>query len=234
MSLSEAREPSTEYSYTPRISSASVQAEIIPAPTAENFRYSDIHVVGQALNCYILGELRGELVVLDMHAAHERISFNRIRSALAQESLPSQRLAIPLTIGLSPEGTSRCEALAPILSRIGIVIEPFGHESILVRESPTLFRVEQLTALLKDIATLDHETEDAIVQGSVQEHIDHLAARLACHASIRSGDTLSMEEMRALLRELDVAELSSACPHGRPVVVSFSRDKIDQWFGRDR
>jgi DNA mismatch repair ATPase MutL len=195
----------------------------------ETFRFSDLRYIGQALKCYLLCEKEGELHVLDMHAAHERYNYNLVRNGFRGRALPSQRLLVPLTVELTLEGVRRVAALKEDLEAAGFDIEPFGETTAIVRAAPALVTDGDIALLVRELAA-----DNALGTGALEERIDRLAARIACHGSIRSGEELTREEAYALFEALDRSEFSAACPHGRPVIVRFAESDIERWFGRDR
>ncbi len=206
-----------------------------PAPALEAgqrpFRFSDLRYVGQVLECYLVCELDEKLVVVDMHAAHERVNYNKIRAARAEHKLSVQKLLIPELVRLTSEQVTTLMEQRELLSELAFEVSEVDHEQVAVCGVPSVLSRLNCAALLKEFAA---EPVSAGWRERLEERIDHIAARLACHASVRSGDLLSRHEAYALFSELDEAELSGACPHGRPVVTEFSREAVERWFGRDR
>lgn len=200
------------------------------ADTAASFRFSDLRYIGQLFHCYLLCELNESFYVVDMHAAHERLNYNLIRPRVGR-SVESQQLLVPLTVELGERGAENCELHADSLREVGLEIERFGASAVLVRGVPAMLVGCDLGALVKEIAV---EEIGGAAAGRFKERLDHIAARIACHASIRAGRDLDREEAYALLAAMDQCEFSAACPHGRPIVVQFTQGEIEQWFGRDR
>lgn len=200
------------------------------APQAGNFRYSALRYIGQALECYLLCELDGALYVVDMHAAHERCNYNLIRGQLKQKSIPTQRLLVPIEVQVLGDGAARLAEQAEFFASFGLEYEMKDDHTVVVGGIPAILPQKQVPVLVKELAAIPPEQ---LSDGKMKESIDHVAARLACHASIRSGYEIKREEAYALFEQLDTAGLSSACPHGRPVIVSFSEAAIEGWFGRD-
>jgi len=202
------------------------------SPTSTtSFHYTDLRYVGLILDCYLVCEYAEKLYVVDMHAAHERCNYNRIREQHRERAVNSQQLLVPFVVELSEIGLSNCIEQSEIFRAFGFDVDAFGDTALVVRSVPGLFGTGDIAALVKEVAALTPE-DDAT--GRFEERIDHIAARIACHASIRSGETMTREEAYALLHDLERSELSGACPHGRPVIVSFDRMTVEQWFGRDR
>lgn len=198
----------------------------------ERFRFRQLNYIGQLFGCYLLCSHKDDFVVIDMHAAHERINFNRIRKRnvyKGKDRLASQRLLQPIKLSLNPEEIQRISDAREDLEIFGIDIE-LSDTHVSVLAAPPYFRAEALTRMIKEISF----DEDGYSNHSLERNADMMAARLACHASVRSGDLLSRQEVEALFSALDEAELSGACPHGRPVVVSFTTDQVERWFGRDK
>lgn len=202
-----------------------------PKATRQEFRFSNLRYIGQTLECYLLCESGEHLVVVDMHAAHERVNYNKIRRARAERALVTQKLLIPERITLTEEQVVTLIEQEHALRELAFEISQASPTIIEVVGVPGVVSHLHCAALLKEFAA------EPVVAGwreRLDERIDHMAARIACHASVRSGDILSRHEAYALFAQLDEAELSGACPHGRPVVTQFSRDAVERWFGRDR
>ncbi|MEY4701450.1 MAG: hypothetical protein RL326_1637 [Pseudomonadota bacterium] len=216
------------YSYKPVVPTPQ---HLFEARKPETFRFSDLRYIGQALECYLLCELTGRLVVVDMHAAHERVNYNKIRQERAAGALIAQKLLIPEVLRLTEEQVVVLMEQSDILRELAFEVTQRGIEEIVVHAVPSILAHRSCASLLKEFAV------EPVVAGwreRLEERIDHMAARLACHASVRSGDALTKHEAYALFAQLDEAELSGACPHGRPCVTEFSRDAVERWFGRDR
>ena len=186
--------------------------------------------IGQAFQCYLIAEHAGQLFMVDMHAAHERIMFNQIRIARTKASKNTQGLLIPLEIELTEREVAQVAEFQSTLAASGFTLL-LENNKVRVSEIPAFLSEYAITRIIKEIASLP---EDAMPQGVLTERFDAVFARAACHASVRSGRELEREEAYALFRQMDQEELANACPHGRPVVVQFSAHEIESWFGRDR
>lgn len=197
----------------------------------EPFRFSSLKYIGQLFECYLLCEKGGEFVVVDMHAAHERYNFNLIRRTVLSGEVPSQGLLVPKVITFAAEEREALLKETFGLSKFGFELEPFGENEILVRSAPSIIPDGKVEAALRSISS---GTFSEAMLGRWQEIVDHIAARMACHGSVRSGEILKREEVYSLFEALDSEEFSAACPHGRPIVVSFGERDIERWFGRDR
>jgi DNA mismatch repair protein MutL len=196
-----------------------------------DFTFSRLNLIGQVLQCYLVAEFNDQLYIVDMHAAHERYNFNLIRNSFRTRKMSVQQLLIPEVVPLTEEGVARCLEEHELLSRFGFEFEQFGPAEIIVRALPSMLSATVARQVMREVAAVVCE---GAASGRVEEQLDHIAARMACHASVRSGDALSRTEARALFAALDSTEFSAACPHGRPVVVSFPRAAVERWFGRDR
>ncbi len=203
---------------------------IAAAPT-ETFTFSSLRYLGQVMRCYLLCERDEQLVVVDMHAAHERYNYNIIKNSLTVKRLHSQQLAVPFVIELNEEDKLRALSHRELLAGLGFDIDDFGPTNLVVRSHPVLVKTAKIADFINDVSRAQLPDE---ASGRWDEAVSHIAARLACHASVRSGDELSRDEVYALFEALDSSEFSAACPHGRPVVVAFSETEIERWFGRDK
>lgn len=199
--------------------------------SARDFSFSDLRYIGQLLGCYLLCEFGDRFVIVDMHAAHERVNYNKIRSARAAHALTTQKLLIPEEVRLTPEQVVALVEQEEALKELAFEVSALDHSSVLVSGVPGVLSHIDCVGLIKDIAA---EPVQAGWRERLEERIDHLTARLACHASVRGGDIINRAEAYALFQQLDEAETAGACPHGRPVVAEFPRDAVERWFGRDR
>jgi DNA mismatch repair protein MutL len=202
----------------------------VSAVVSSAFRFSELRFVGQVFQCFLLAEHADVLYVVDMHAAHERIMFNKIRLARSETSKRTQALLIPLQIDLSETELAQIAEFQSFLAESGFDLR-INQASITISEVPAFLSDYAINRIIKEIAGLP---EDAMAAGVLAERFDALFARAACHASIRSGRELEREEVYALFCQMDTEELANACPHGRPVIVQFSSAEIEGWFGRDR
>ncbi len=202
-----------------------------PAIRQEPFRFSELRYIGQILECYLVCEWQSSLYVVDMHAAHERINYNRIRMALSQRGAAAQQLLVPVPVRLTLQGLSRCMEYQHLFADLGFEWDALGEDTLVVRAIPGFLSEARLVPMIKELAAI---TEDMDPRTALSGQLDSIAARLACHASVRSGKPMEREEVYALFNDLDDAQFSAACPHGRPISVSFSATAIESWFGRDR
>lgn len=203
----------------------------LPAAPAvrDTIALAALRFVGQVFRCYLLLEAVDELLVVDMHAAHERICFNRIKEQLACGALPRQALLLPQVVELPAVEYDRFEALNPLLSRFGFECDSFGEGAVVIRSIPSLLLGCNPQQVLQDLISLPQLPEPGQAMG---EAWDAAIARLACHGSIRSGRELEREEVYALLEELDRSENRAFCPHGRPIVRGMRLGELESVFAR--
>jgi DNA mismatch repair protein MutL len=184
---------------------------------------------GQVSATYIIAEAEDGLVIVDQHAAHERLVLERMRAAREGGSVARQPLLMPEVVELEEPDCDRLEAAADELAGMGLEIERFGSSSILVRATPAALGKTDVRGLLADLAAELAEFGSAF---SLQEKLDHVAATIACHGSVRAGRILSVTEMNALLREMEVTPRSGQCNHGRPTWVKLGHAEMEKLFGR--
>jgi DNA mismatch repair protein MutL len=184
---------------------------------------------GQVSATYIIAEAADGLVIVDQHAAHERLVLERMRAARDGDSIACQPLLMPEVVELEEPDCDRLEAAADELAGMGLEIERFGPTSVLVRSTPAALGKTEIRGLLTDLAAELAELGSAF---SLQEKLDHVAATIACHGSVRAGRILSVAEMNALLREMEVTPRSGQCNHGRPTWVKLGHAEIEKLFGR--
>jgi len=184
---------------------------------------------GQVANTYVVAEAEDGLVIVDQHAAHERLVLERLRSAGAGGTAPSQALLIPEVVELDEPACDRLEEAAAKLAEFGLVLERFGPTAMLLRAVPAPLAKGDPEALVRDVADDLAQNGDALLLG---ERLDHVLATMACHGSVRAGRALSVAEMNALLREMEVTPRSGQCNHGRPTWIKLAHGDIEKLFGR--
>lgn len=184
---------------------------------------------GQVSKTYIVAEAEDGLVLVDQHAAHERLVLERMRRAISDGGVASQALLLPQVMELDEPACDRLEARATELGEFGLELERFGPRAMLVRATPAMLGGGDVTALVTDIADELAAFDEAL---SLKERLDHVAATMACHGSVRAGRVLSVAEMNALLREMEVTPHSGQCNHGRPTWVKLAHGDIEKLFGR--
>jgi DNA mismatch repair protein MutL len=184
---------------------------------------------GQVAATYIVAEAEDGLVIVDQHAAHERLVLERLRAARSGGAVPRQDLLIPETVELDEPDCDRLEGACVELADLGLELERFGPTTVLVRSVPAALRSPDVAKLLADLAGEIAELGSAL---SLKERLDHVEATIACHGSVRAGRVLSVAEMNALLREMEVTPRSGQCNHGRPTWVKLAHSDIEKLFGR--
>ena len=182
---------------------------------------------GQVAGTYIVAEAEDALVIVDQHAAHERLVLERLRASLG--AVPSQALLVPEPVPLAPELCDRLEAAQAMLAALGLEIERFGHRAMLVRSVPAAIAGADLARLIADIADDLAETG---APSTLAARLDHVAATMACHASVRAGRALGLDEMNALLRQMEAVPASATCNHGRPTFIRLDKARLASLFGR--
>jgi len=185
---------------------------------------------GQIADTYIVAEAADGLVIVDQHAAHERLVLERLRAAGAGEAVAaSQALLIPEVVELDEPACDRLEESATRFAQYGLALERFGPAAMLVRAMPAALKNADPERLLTDLADDLAQHGEALLLG---EKIEHVLATMACHGSVRAGRTLSVAEMNALLREMERTPRSGQCNHGRPTWVKLSMGDVEKLFGR--
>jgi DNA mismatch repair protein MutL len=178
---------------------------------------------------YVVAQTRDGLVIVDQHAAHERLVYERLKAALARDGVARQLLLIPDIVELDPSAIARLVARAETLARYGLVIELFGPGAVAVRETPAMLGEINARRLVADLAEHMAEWDDGL---PLERRLMHVAATMACHGSVRAGRRLKPEEMNALLREMEATPNSGQCNHGRPTYVELKLADIERLFGR--
>jgi DNA mismatch repair protein MutL len=191
--------------------------------------------VAQVLDTYILAVAAdGSLVLVDQHAAHERLTHERLREQYLSGHVQAQRLLVPDVVELPRVQQDLLLARQPMLERLGVEIEEFGGGSILVRALPAMLGKSDAVSLLRDLAD-ELEVDDSGApdeMASLDGKLDAVIARMACHGSIRAGRRLAPEEMNALLRQMEATPRAGTCSHGRPTWLKLSRNDLEKLFGR--
>jgi DNA mismatch repair protein MutL len=178
---------------------------------------------------YIVAQTRDGIVIVDQHAAHERIVYERMKAALAKSGVARQILLIPEIVELDEADVERLTARAAELAKFGLVLEAFGPGAVAVSETPSLLGETDAQALVRDLAEHLAEWDEAL---PLERRLMHVAATMACHGSVRAGRRLKGDEMNALLREMETTPNSGQCNHGRPTYVELKLGDIERLFGR--
>ena len=200
---------------------------IMPAPGAEAHPLGIAR--GQIAKTYIVAEAEDGLVIVDQHAAHERLVLEQLRRGMGGQAVPSQGLLLPEVVELDEPACDRLEAAAPQLAALGVELERFGPAAVMVRATPAMLGAIDCHKLVTDIAD-DLAGYDAAL--GLSERLELVAATMACHGSVRAGRTLAVAEMNALLRTMEVTPHSGQCNHGRPTWVKLAMDDVEKLFGR--
>jgi len=187
--------------------------------------------IAQLKGIYILAENAQGLIIVDMHAAHERITYERMKTAFDSQGLVSQPLLVPESLSVSEREAEVADKSSEIFAQLGFVVERAGAESIIVREIPAILRGSEVEGLLRDVISdlLMHGTSERI-----RQHINEILSTMACHGSVRANRKLTVPEMNALLRDMEATERSGQCNHGRPTWSQLNLDELDKLFLRGR
>ena len=184
---------------------------------------------GQLHETYVIAQTADGIVIVDQHAAHERLVYERMKKAMAAKGVTRQMLLIPEVVDLDEAEAERIVARAGELAELGFVLEGFGPGAVVVREVPALFGKLDVAGLVRDLADDLAELDEAL---SLKERLEEVCGTIACHGSVRAGRRLTAEEMNALLREMEATPHSGQCNHGRPTYVELKLSDIERLFGR--
>jgi DNA mismatch repair protein MutL len=213
-----------------RLAVGAPQARPMPAPAAGEV---EAHPLGAALaqlaDAYILAQAGDGLVVVDQHAAHERIVYERLKRELRDGGVRRQALLLPEIVELEPPERARLLERAAELAELGLVLEGFGTEAVIVREAPAMLGTAAVAGLVRDLAADLAELDLAL---SLRETLERVAATMACHGSVRAGRRLGQAEMDALLRQMEATPFSGQCNHGRPTYIRLGRADLERLFQR--
>jgi DNA mismatch repair protein MutL len=187
--------------------------------------------LAQLHGVYILAQNQHGLVLVDMHAAHERITYERLKAGLAEDGIRSQNLLVPVTVHVSEREADMVEAHADGLEALGISCDRSGPQSVVVRKVPTLLQQADMTRLLQDVLA------ELVSDGKslkIESEMDEVLSSMACHGSVRANRQLNIAEMNALLRDMERTERAAQCNHGRPTWVQLDMQSLDRLFLRGR
>jgi len=189
------------------------------------------YAIAQLKGIYILAENSEGLIVVDMHAAHERITYERMKRDFDDQGLVSQPLLVPESLAVSQREADAAEQNNAIFTKLGFTVERAAAESIIVRQIPAILRGSEVEALLRDVLSdlLEHGTSERI-----RDHINEILSTMACHGSVRANRKLTIPEMNGLLRDMEATERSGQCNHGRPTWSQLTLDQLDKLFLRGR
>jgi DNA mismatch repair protein MutL len=185
-----------------------------------------LRIIGQLASTYVIAEGPDGMYLIDQHAAHERILFEKVMAQRARSAVAVQGMLEPVTIELTPRQESMLNKAQEALKSYGFAIEPFGGKTYLVRTAPALLGEGDIIRAVHEIIDMFSEEADR-AKGD-----EEIAATIACHGAVRAGKVLTMEEMAQLVRDLENAESPLTCPHGRPSMIRFSSSQLERDFGR--
>ena len=234
MALAAAREPISEFAEAAQaafdVGTAAAVARVEVAEPAADLLDKPLGAArAQVHDTYIVAQTRDGLVIVDQHAAHERLVYERMKAALEQTGIARQILLIPEIVELDAADIDRVLARAEELARFGLVLEPFGPGAVAVRETPSMLGEIDSGALVRDLAEHMAEWDEAL---PLERRLLHVSATMACYGSVRAGRRLKSEEMNALLRAMEETPNSGQCNHGRPTYVELKLADIERLFGR--
>jgi DNA mismatch repair protein MutL len=212
------------------VGAPAADARVEPVPPAPDLIDRPLGAArAQVHETYVVAQTRDGIVIVDQHAAHERLVYERLKAALEKTGVARQILLIPEVVELDEADVERLTTRAEELARYGLVLESFGPGAVAVRETPGLLGEIDAPALVRDLAEHMAEWDEAL---PLERRLLHVAATMACHGSVRAGRRLKPEEMNALLREMEVTPNSGQCNHGRPTYVELKLTDIERLFGR--
>ncbi|MFZ4767621.1 MAG: DNA mismatch repair protein MutL, partial [Roseimicrobium sp.] len=214
-----------------------VERERVPGPDAaaapsarrDVAQAASYRILGVLHKLYVLLESGEGLVLMDQHAAHERVLFEQMRRAMEQEGVPTQRLLLPLTLQLTPRDYDFLQANLEALHKLGVEAEPFGGNALKVDALPAFLKTDDPLALLRDIIS---EISSASSRTSALRLGEDMIATTVCRHAVKANDTLRDPELRQLLNDLFACEMPYCCPHGRPTIVQISLPELERKFGR--
>jgi DNA mismatch repair protein MutL len=216
---------------------AAPAAERSPLPAAADGEAPPLgYAIAQLHGIYILAENADGLIVVDMHAAHERIGYEKLKAAHDGEGLRVQPLLVPMAVAVSEREAEVAEREAATLAQLGFEVTRSGPQSLALRGVPALLAHGEVEGLLRDVLAdlREHGETSSFGAGRIAAARDELLATMACHGAVRANRRLSLPEMNALLREMEATERSGQCNHGRPTWARFTLPEIDRWFLRGR
>ncbi len=185
--------------------------------------------LGQVNDTYIIAQTDNGLIIVDQHAAHERLVYEQMKADLGDSGVARQLLLMPEVVELDPERASQLCSRAPQLAELGLVIEPFGEGAVLVRETPAILGETDAGGLVQQLSDALENFMDTV---SLRARLDEVCSTMACHGSVRAGRRLNIAEMNALLRQMECTPRSGQCNHGRPTYIDLKLSDLDRLFGR--
>ena len=205
----------------------------VPAPSAEGGGlYGGLTLIGQLFALYLLCEKDGQFIVIDQHAAHERLLYGQLLQGYLETRMPQQTLLFPVAVELSPAQADTLEKLPDQVAALGLAVAPFGDATAVIKAVPALVSQIDSGALLREILDALRSAPARETGRPVPRTIDDLLASMACKAAVKAGNRLQPVEMLKLLAQMETSPVFSHCPHGRPVLKSFSAREVERWFHR--
>ena len=208
----------------------------LAADAVERISFGSLRIVGQLLASYLVVEGKHGLLLIDQHAAHERVLYEQLRAEWLERGVACQPLLMPETVEIEALALAALLEAADRSKRLGFEFEPFGEEAVIVRGIPALLSGHKpsdlVLGLARELENPDLEQDSLTTDTRLVEAADRLFASLACHAARRFGDHLEMAEQQSILAGLDRIPWAPTCPHGRPVAISLDRVEIERRFGR--
>jgi len=187
--------------------------------------------IAQLAGVYVLAENGNGLIIVDMHAAHERIVYEKLKRGYADKSVVRQPLLVPVSVSVSGREANLVESSRDTLEAIGLVVDRSGPTTLLIRELPSILRDADAESLLRDVLS---DLSEAGQSNRVEDTCHDYLATMACHNSVRANRTLTIDEMNALLREMETTEHADQCNHGRPTGTAITMAELDRLFLRGR
>jgi DNA mismatch repair protein MutL len=184
-----------------------------------------LRILGQLLSSYIIAEGPDGLYLIDQHAAHERILFEKIKAQRSRQEIEVQGLLEPVTLEVNPKQAEALKSHYENLAEFGFSIEPFGDRTYIVRTVPVMLHNKDWAGMLRQLL-------DSLSEGDRTNWVESAAMSMACHSAVRAGQTLTDDEMRELVRQLEQTALPHTCPHGRPTMIHLSSGQLEKEFGR--
>ncbi len=236
--------PSRESKASPRCRTAEQEAVFRQEPAVQNFQSAHrisgdqegnlfgLTLIGQLFDLYLLCEKNGQLVVIDQHAAHERVIYEELRRNYLQRDIPRQSLMFPVSVEFSPSQSEAMDAREEIVAQLGFSVEHFGDDTWIVKAVPALISHVDTAELLHDTLEGLRSVAGGKPPDGIPPGIEALLSTMACKAAVKAGNMLAPEEMLELLEKMQSTEFFSHCPHGRPVIKNFEKREIEQWFKR--
>ena len=191
--------------------------------------FSSLEILGQLLGCYLVCAAPNGMVLIDQHAAHERVAFEKMRGRIESEGVETQNLLLPQVLELPFAEAVRIEAMLAVLDQLGFAVERFGSNTFALKAIPALLPPGDYREALRRMAAEAAEVEKGV---ELRRDLEERLMTIACHSVIRANRKLDREEIRALLTALDDVDFATQCPHGRPVIVEFSRAQLERLFKR--